>query len=140
MKKILIITCALLSIFSCKNAPENNSEYSEKRTIDEKAGQNCLKEAREKLSQKKYDEARTTIERMRKEHPLGLNAREEGILLLDSINLFEAEKQLKDVNEELRTALKNKKDSLQIEFDDLFQKSKFYRRKLEHDKKENGTL
>ena len=135
MKTIFAITLAALSISLCSCSSDKKSEYSEKREQAEKEGQNCLKEARNALSNKKYDIARESIEKMRKDFPLALNAREEGILLLDSVNLFEAENQIKIVNQQIREKSKNQ-DSLQIEFEDLFQKSKFYKRKLEHDKKE----
>ena len=135
MKTLFAITLAALSISLCSCSSDKKSEYSEKREQAEKEGQICLKEARSALSNKKYNDARTSIEKMRKDFPLALNAREEGILLLDSVNLFEAENQIKIVNQQLRDNNSNQ-DSLQIEFDDLFQKSKFYKRKLEHDKKE----
>ena len=135
MKSIITITLAALSLCFCSCSGDKKNDYSDKRAREEEGGQKCLDEAREALSKKEYQIARTSIEQLRQDYPLALNAREEGILLLDSINLFEAENEIKKTNVLLRDQTGNK-DSLQIEFEDLFQKSKFYKRKLEHDKKE----
>ena len=135
MKSIITITLAALSLCFCSCSGDKKNDYSAKRALEEEGGQKCLDEARDALGKKEYQTARTSIEQMRKDYPLALNAREEGILLLDSINLFESENEIKKINVLLRDKSGNK-DSLQIEFEDLFQKSKFYKRKLEHDKKE----
>ena len=138
MKSIITITLAALSFCFCSCNEDKKNDYSAKRELEEKEGQKCLEAARDALNKKSYKTARESVEKMRKDYPLALNAREEGILLLDSINLFEAENEIKKINVLLRDKTGNS-DSLQIEFDDLFQKSKFYKRKLEHDRKERKT-
>ena len=60
---------------------------------------------------------------------MALSAREEGILLMDSINLFEAEEQFRTACEDSTAA------SARESIEDLQQKICFYQRKLEHDKK-----
>ena len=139
MKTLFAITLAALAISTCSCWGDKKNEYTENREAAEVEGQTCLTTAREALEKKEFSAAREAIDKMRKDFPLAMNAREEGILLLDSINLFEADAMLKKVNALLRDSATVNKDSLQIEFDDLFQKSKFYKRKLEHDIKERKT-
>ena len=139
MKKILTIAIVSLIFcgYSCSN--EKKSGMSETRQEMEIEGQNCLKSAREALDNQDFTSARENIEKMRTEYPLALNAREEGIILMDSINLLEAEAQIKTIDKIIREGNSKNIDSLKIEFDDLFQKAKFYKRKLEHDKKNSKT-
>ena len=95
----------------------------------EAAGQTCLSDARVALSI-------NDIDRLRKEYPLALNAREEGILLLDSIDLAEARIQLEESKRQAgRANLSNiERDTLGINLDRAQQKVKFFLKKLEHDK------
>lgn len=134
MKTLFALSLAAVLCWGCSG--DKKTEYEEKRDAEEQQGVLCLEEARASLEKKDYPAARSAIERMRKEHPLALEARAKGILLLDSINLFEAEAQLKELHALLKENKVEQSDSLQIEFDDLFQKTKFYKRKLEHDRKE----
>lgn len=74
---------------------------------DEEQGQQMLCEARQAYSRKDYAAARDTILSLRQRFPKALAARREAILLLDSVELMDAQD-----------------DSL---------KAEFFRRKLEHD-------
>ncbi len=102
----------------------------------ESAGQTCLSDARVALSINDFRKAKSCIDRLRKEYPLALNAREEGILLLDSIDLAEARIQLKESERQAnRPNLSNiERDTLGINLDRAQQKVKFFLKKLEHDK------
>lgn len=102
----------------------------------EAAGQTCLSDARVALSINDFRKAKSCIDRLRKEYPLALNAREEGILLLDSIDLAEARVQLKESEQQAnRPNLSNiERDTLGINLDRAQQKVKFFLKKLEHDK------
>ena len=140
MKKILTIVLSLLTVcnYSCSD-DKKKSTMSDERIEMEEEGQLCLTSARIALDKEDFDAARTDIERMRKEFPLALNAREEGILLMDSINLLEAEANIKKLDELMREKKNLNQDSLKIEFEDLLQKAKFYKRKLAHDLQNKKT-
>ena len=76
---------------------------------DEEMGQRMLSAARNAYIEHDYAAARDTILSLRKRYPLALETRRQAILLMDSIELLDAQG-----------------DSLKVEF---------FRRKLEHDKK-----
>lgn len=139
MKKLLTLAIASLALCVSSCSDEKKPGMSEERQEMEAQGQICLKAAREALNNDNFVAARENIEKMRSDFPLALNAREEGILLMDSINLMEAEAQIKAIDKIIKEGQNPKIDSLKIEFDDLFQKTKFYKRKLEHDKANTKT-
>jgi len=89
----------------------------------DKAAFRMLGDARFALRHGHYDEARDTIFSMRRQYPTAIEARKQGILLLDSIELTAA------------------KDSLQHaqgqEWERLHVKAQFFERKLQEDKKKN---
>lgn len=121
------LLCVLTMCFACKE--NKHEDWSEARTKMEQKGQAYLMLSRQALSEKNYTTAREKVNLLRKECELALSAREEGILLMDSINLFEAEKQFRTACEDSTTA------SARESIEDLQQKICFYQRKLEHDKK-----
>ena len=114
---------------------ESSAEPSEKRSMMEKNGRKMLLDARQALEKGNYNAARKAIKDLRENFPLALNAREEAILLADSIELFEARQQLEEVDKLINQERMEKKDSLQAEYDELCQKVKFYLRKLQYDQK-----
>lgn len=121
------LLCALTMCFACKE--NKHEDWSEARTKMEQKGQAYLMLSRQALSEKNFTTAREKVNLLRKECELALSAREEGILLMDSINLFEAE-------ELFRTAcVDSTAASARESIEDLQQKICFYQRKLEHDKK-----
>ena len=140
MKKILTLAIALLALcnYGCADG-DKKPAVSEERLAMEEQGQLCLKAAREALEKEDFVAARENVEKMRKDFPLALNAREEGILLMDSINLLEAEAQIKELDDQLRDNEQLDEDSLKIEVEDLLQKAKFYKRKLNHDMQNRKT-
>lgn len=121
------LLCVLTMCFACKE--NKHKDWSEARTKMEQKGQAYLMLSRQALSEKDFTTAREKVNLLRKECELALSAREEGILLMDSINLFEAEEQFQTACEDSTAA------SARESIEDLQQKICFYQRKLEHDKK-----
>lgn len=121
------LLCVLTMCFACKE--NKHEDWSEARTKMEQKGQAYLMLSRQALSEKNFTTAREKVNLLRKECELALSAREEGILLMDSINLFEAEEQFRTTCEDSTAA------SARESIEDLQQKICFYQRKLEHDKK-----
>lgn len=121
------LLCVLTMCFACKE--NKHEDWSEARTKMEQKGQAYLMLSRQALSEKNFTTAREKVNLLRKECELALSAREEGILLMDSINLFEAEEQFRTACVDSTAA------SARESIEDLQQKICFYQRKLEHDKK-----
>lgn len=117
---------------SCAEKGEKQ-EWSQARLEMEQTGQMLLAEARAALASGNFEKARSQVEKMRKECTLALNAREEGILLMDSIDLKQAVQQLQRTDS-LQLKHPDNAHLLQQSIEDLSQKVKFYKRKLEHDK------
>ena len=88
---------------------------------EEREAQQMLQQARSALRHRLYSEARDSILSLRKKHPTDINARKQGILLLDSIELQAAA-------DSLTKAEGNEWERLDV-------KRKFYERKLQEDQK-----
>lgn len=88
---------------------------------EEHEAQQMLQQARSALHHRLYSEARDSILSLRKKHPTAINARKQGILLLDSIELQAAA-------DSLTKAEGNEWERLDV-------KRKFYERKLQEDQK-----
>ena len=136
MKTIHLLLFLLLALTACKKQNEETAHFSEARAEMEAQGSQSLCAARALLAEGNFTAARDTLIQMRENYPLALNAREEGILLMDSIDLGEAEMLLNNVDKQLHTTglPASLHDSLQNDFEELHQKVKFYQRKLRHDK------
>ena len=90
-----------------------------------------LNTARRQLAQSQCTQAKATIEQMRKDCYLALDARKAGILLMDSVDLQMARNELEQVDSLLRA----KVDSIsQTDFDEACRKVQFYERKIQFDK------
>ena len=101
-------------------------------------GNDFLYRARLELNAGNYEEARQLVKQMREQVPLALNARESGILLMDSINLAEAQEELHRIDSIMRVTPQTDKigsDTMSNHFDNACQKVKFYQRKLQLDRK-----
>jgi len=100
-------------------------------------GEECLARARTLLAGKQYAAVRRQIDSMRHSYPLALNAREAGILLMDSLNLAEAQDSLAEVDSLLLVGHMSEEMErhYQASYRELCQKVKFYKRKLHHDRK-----
>lgn len=103
MRRTYIIVAIALLLSSCAKSPN-----------DDEQGQRMLNEARAAYAQGNYAAARDTIMSLREHYPRALDARRQAILLLDSVELKEAQQQ---------------QDSL---------KTEFFLRKLEYDKREQS--
>ena len=136
MKTKHLLLFLLLALTACKKQNEETAHFSEARAEMEAQGSQSLCAARALLAEGNFTAARDTLIQMRENYPLALNARVEGILLLDSIDLGEAEMLLNNVDKQLHTTglPASLHDSLQNDFEELHQKVKFYQRKLRHDK------
>ncbi len=117
-----VILSTTFCIYSCTN---NNQESG---------GYECLAKSRAYLADNNHKEARNLIDSLRKGYPLAFNAREEGILLLDSIEISEAKCELENATKRLELS-DNAKDSMLLVKEEAEQKIKFYTKKLIHDKK-----
>ena len=114
MKKLIFTACAMLAITACTSKDD-----------PEKTGQMYLSQARDYLG----------FDSLRDKSPRAFNAREEGILLLDSIDLFEARKDLEKTEKALALNPKGDlKDSLDFDKEEAQQKITFFTKKLAHDK------
>ncbi len=128
----LILT--LLSTVSCKKQQTSKTDidgYSNHRRIMEKKAQLSLKNARTHLAQGNIIAAKDTLEKMRNDCYLALNARREGILLMDSIDLQQSKIELFSADSLVR--LKPSDENRQ-NFNESCQKVQFYERKLQFDK------
>jgi len=123
-----ILFLSFFLLYSCK--PSNR--WSSVSQSDEAQGQTLLNKSRAQLTAKKYDEAEKMIEKLRKNYPLALTAREEAILLLDSIHLARSSSELMLMDVESKKVANV--DSLRRELEDVVMQKKFYMRKLEYDK------
>lgn len=134
MAKYILLMLTASLFMSCNKSM--NKEWSEARNEKEIKGQQILKEARIALQKNEYAQARKAIDKLRKECDLALSAREEGILLMDSINLFESQKKF----DEACTTSQSVNDSLAKDIDEFRQRIEFYKRKLSHDKTKEKSL
>lgn len=133
MKKFTLAAVCLLCLAGCQKV-NKKAGWSKARTEMEAQAQVCLKDARAALERADYTTARAKVEEIRSQYNLALNAREEAILFMDSVDMRQATQELQRVNQLIHTQPENQ-DSLKAAADELSQKIKFYLRKLEHDKK-----
>lgn len=130
MKKTVIGVMACLLLCGCEQKNETEAK-----------GFELLGKARKELAAKNYDAAKKQIEIMRDSVPLALNAREAGILLMDSIDLGRAQEQLRVVDSLIQEKAEaaSPKDSLNKAFSKSCEEVKFFLRKLQHDKSNKKT-
>ncbi len=88
---------------------------------EEQSARQMLDQARTALRHRQYSEARDSILSMRRKHPAAINARRQGILLLDSI--------------EMQAAADSLTRAWGKEWERLDVKKRFYERKLQEDQK-----
>lgn len=123
MKKICLLLTAGWLLVGCGNAPTEREKA-------ELGGAQLINQAREAFVGSDYTTAVVLIDSIRDAYPLAFNAREEGILLKDSVLLEQA-------REELRNAKDIAGDSIDME--ELHMKVTFYERKLQHDMEQKQT-
>lgn len=88
----------------------------------EEQGARMLRQSREALARKCYDEARDTIMALRRRYPTAIEARRQAILLLDSV--------------EMEAALDSLTRADSTDWERLDVKAKFFARKLQEDLKQ----
>lgn len=132
-KLILPIFLPLLLVAACTEKGAKN-DWSENRQRMEVQGQKLLGEAREALARQDFETATQKIETMRRTCNLALDARQAGILLMDSVNIQETVFEMFRIDSLLSA---NAEDSLVLapRLEECGEKIKFYRRKLEHDRR-----
>ena len=123
MKKIGLLFVSALLLVGCGNALTEREKA-------ELGGVQLISQAREAFVTADYTTAVALIDSIRDAYPLALNAREEGILLKDSVLLEQA-------REELRNAKDIAGDL--IDMVDLQLKVTFYERNLQHDLEQKQT-
>lgn len=101
----------------------------------EAQGQQWLALARQSFRTADYEAAHMHIDSLRTHCALALNAREEAILLLDSVNLAEARQQLAEAERAAsQTGLDYiARDSVDTNLDRAQTKVRFYEKKIEND-------
>lgn len=113
--KLTYSALALLTFTLFSACNDKYSDASSQRRKDEKVAAELLQKARTQMRQGQLDEAKKTIKVMRDSCRYALDGREEGIILLDSIELLKAQSDTTVDDREMRV--------------------QFYQRKLEHDRK-----
>lgn len=147
MRNILYIVLTMAIVCAC-NRKESD--------IEEEAAR-MLGMARKLMNAQDYSTAKDTVLSMRKRFPMAFNARTEGIIVMDSIELLEAEDSLAVIdsmlqqeqklldglkavrsakNEEEYTRQNLKVFHMRQHLDELGAKVKFFLRKIEIDKAE----
>ena len=132
IKSLILSAFAILVLCACSEK-DKKTDWSEKRQLMETRAQEMLSGARQALIRQDFEKAKNTIEAMRTQCNLALEARQQGILLMDSIYLQEAVNKMMQADSLMQTQTV---DSLILvpRLEEFGEKIKFYRRKLEHDK------
>lgn len=126
----------LLLFLLCFGCQEKTSKISVHRQNDEIAGAQALANARRRLNARDYEGARRIIRTMRHTHPLALTARENGILLMDSIDLVAAREAILQAERSASAdtaahpAQRGGNNRQRME---LYRRLRFFERKLQHD-------
>ena len=129
---ILITLLLTLLPLSCgKKSEANNEQYSTRRAEMEATAQQRLATAREQLKANNCQAAKKSIEAMRHDCYLALTARQQGILLMDSVELRQAQLDLAHIDSLMQHG---NAQASQTSFEEACQKVQFYERKLQFDK------
>ena len=141
MRLFSILFSALCLYSSCDffhdSPKETKKDYSENRLRMEAEAQQRLEVARLQLKDNECTAAKRTVENMRKDCYLAIDARKEGLLLMDSVDLCLARQELAHIDSLMCAG--NKSVS-QDNFDEACRKVQFYERKIQFDKKRQIDL
>ncbi len=120
MKLLLAVPVLLLAACESKKDAELAASVA--------AGHGLIEEARVAYRAGDYDKALVLIDSVRVAHPRAMNAREDGILLKDSVEMAKAEMELKQLAD-------TGNDNAEL-WDEAQRKLKFFARKLQYDKEQ----
>ena len=141
MQRLFLVPLLSL-VLLCAGCHEKTPKVSSRRLADESAGRAALARARQQLATQHYDSARATIRTMRRAHPHALTAREDGILLMDSIDLAATRTAIDQLetaphSPDIPDAHSRRQGSpAQPE---LYRHLRFYERKLQHDHRQRKS-
>ena len=129
----ILSTFISLGMQSCKSGKSNSKEddYSSQRAAMEAKGKTMLDSARHYLANQQPLLAQKTIERMRRSCYLAIECRNQGILLMDSIDIELARKEIMQADSLMQI---ENTPSAQAKFEEACRKVEFYERKLMHDR------
>lgn len=135
MQRLFLVPLLSL-VLLCAGCHEKTPKVSSRRLADESAGRAALARARQQLATQHYDSARATIRTMRRAHPHALTAREDGILLMDSIDLAATRTAIDQLEKtphspDVPDTHSHRQGSTALP--ELYRRLRFYERKLQHD-------
>lgn len=102
IKSLILSAFAILVLCACSEK-DKKTDWSEKRQLMETRAQEMLSGARQALIRQDFEKAKNTIEAMRTQCNLALEARQQGILLMDSIYLQEAVNKMMQADSLMKT-------------------------------------
>ena len=141
MHRLSLLPLLFLGLL-CVGCHEKTANVSARRQADESAGQQALMRARDQLEAHDYEGARATLRAMRRTHPLALTARENGILLMDSIDLAATRAAIRQIESSAASAASGYSRRLRSEaqqLPELHRRLRFYERKLQHDHRQRKS-
>ena len=141
MQRLFLVPLLSL-VLLCAGCHEKTPKVSSRRLADESAGQAALARARQQLATQHYDSARATIRTMRRAHPHALTAREDGILLMDSIDLAATRTAIAQLEKTPHSpgvpdTYSRRQGSPALP--ELYRRLRFYERKLQHDHRQRKS-
>ena len=141
MQRLFLVPLLSL-VLLCAGCHEKTPKVSSRRLADESAGRAALARARQQLATQHYDSARATIRTMRRAHPHALTAREDGILLMDSIDLAATRTAIDQLEKaphspDVPDAHSHRQGSTALP--ELYRRLRFYERKLQHDHRQRKS-
>lgn len=141
MQRLFLVPLLSL-VLLCAGCHEKTPKVSSRRLADESAGQAALARARQQLATQHYDSARATIRTMRRAHPHALTAREDGILLMDSIDLAATRTAIDQLERsphspDVPDPHSRRQGSAALP--ELYRRLRFYERKLQHDHRQRKS-
>ena len=102
IKSLILSAFAILVLCACSEK-DKKTDWSEKRQLMETRAQEMLSGARQALIRQDFEKAKNTIKAMRTQCNLALEARQQGILLMDSIYLQEAVNKMMQADSLMKT-------------------------------------
>lgn len=141
MQRLFLVPLLSLGLL-CAGCHKKTPKVSSRRLADESAGRAALARARQQLATQHYDSARATIRTMRQAHPHALTAREDGILLMDSIDLAATRTAIDQLersphSSDVPDAHSRRQGSAALP--ELYRRLRFYERKLQHDHRQRKS-